>query len=232
MPTRFPGGVNFFRDNHILNPLQVPLLAADWHIDGDDFDKDESGIATSYTETLVGAGTSVLTAGDGGLLLLTNAAADDNSVFLQRPTANFLLDLTKDAFGMIRFQLSDVVQSDFIFGLQADDTTPLDVTDGIFFIKADGAATVDLVQEKTNAQTVRSAVATLVNATFVELAWYFDASKQIIMAGVNGQQVGGMAVSANFPNTVALVPSFGVQNGEAVAKTMTVDYWFAGKQRS
>jgi hypothetical protein len=116
-------------------------------------------------------------------------------------------------------------------GLQADDTTPLDVTDGIFFIKADGSASVDLVQEKTNAQTVRSGVHTVVAATMVELSWYYSAARQEILAAVNGQIVTSLALSANFPNTVGLCPSFGIQNGEAVAKTMTIDYWFAGEQR-
>jgi hypothetical protein len=231
MPTHFRTGINFFPPDHPFHSMGVPLIPAHWHIDGDDFDRDETGIATSYTETAVGAGTSVLTPGKGGLLLLTNAAADDNSLFLQRPTANFLLDSAKDAFWTSRFQISDAVQSDLIMGLQADDTTPLDVTDGIFFIKADGSASVDLVQEKTNAQTVRSGVHTVVAATMVELSWYYSAARQEILAAVNGQVVTSLALSANFPNTVGLCPSFGIQNGEAVAKTMTIDYWFAGEQR-
>lgn len=50
---------------------------------------------------------------------------------------------------------------------------------------------------------------------------------QIFMDGTNV----GSSVNTNAVDDEDLTISFGIQNGEAVAKTMTVDYIFAALQR-
>jgi hypothetical protein len=47
---------------------------------------------------------------------------------------------------------------------------------------------------------------------------------------VNGV-IGGSSVTTNLPDDEDMTVSFAIQNGEAVAKTMTVDYIFAAKER-
>jgi hypothetical protein len=47
---------------------------------------------------------------------------------------------------------------------------------------------------------------------------------------VNGV-VAGTSVTTNLPDDEDLAISFALQNGEAVAKTMTVDYIFVAKER-
>ncbi len=231
MGTTHFSGVTNIPSSHPLGRLGT-MHPARWMIDGDDFFKDETGIATSYTETLVGTGTSVLTAGDGGLLLITNSAAGSDSVALQRPTANMLLDTQKDAFFETRLKINDVTQSLLVAGLQSDDTTPFAVTDGIYFDKPDGSAVVSLAMFKASAGSVTLAtVATLVNDTFVKLQWYYDASAARLYFGTDDVVRGYTDALTNFPNTVNLLGSFALQNGEAVAKNMTVDYWFGGRQR-
>ena len=42
----------------------------------------------------------------------------------------------------------------------------------------------------------------------------------------------GSAVGTNAPDDEELAVSFGIQNGEAVAKVMTLDYISAGKERT
>lgn len=170
------------------------------------------------------AATEALTAGNNGLLLITNTAADNDLVALQKTPAMALLSTTQKSFFSCRFKTSDATQSDIVFGMQVVDTTPLDVTDGIYFLKADGAATFDIIARKnaTTGSTSATAIASLADDTFSLLEWYYDGNGKLTYA-VNGTVLGALTITDYFPDTT-LTMSFALQNGEAVAKTMTVDY--------
>jgi len=112
--------------------------------------------------------------------------------------------------------------------LQITDATPLDVTDGVFFIKDDGSTSVVLRVEKNNTATATT-VGTMANDTFIRLGFYYDGDSQI-QYFVDGT-LGGASVTTNLPDDEDLTVSFAIQNGEAVAKTMTVDYIFVAKER-
>jgi len=227
--TRYPYGVSNVGQDTIFADLTKPDVTG-FHEYWNDFDNYTAGDWV-VTETQAGA-TQALTAGDGGLLLITNSAADDDIVVLQKTPAAFSFTAGKKAFFKCRFKVSDATQSDVVFGLQVVDTTPLDATDGIYFIKADGAATVDVVCRKnaTTGSTSASAIATLVADTFIELAWYYDGVSKVAYA-VDGVVKGTLdGSSAYLPDTVTTI-SFAIQNGEAVAKTMTVDYVYAAVER-
>ncbi len=114
-------------------------------------------------------------------------------------------------------------------GLQITDSSPLDVTDGVFFIKADGSTSVSLLVEKNGTATTTSSVATMADDTFVRLGFYYDGASAI-QYFVNGT-LGGTSVTTNLPDDEDMTVSFAIQNGEAVAKTMTVDYIFVAKER-
>ena len=120
-------------------------------------------------------------------------------------------------------KVSDATQSDFVMGLHITDTSPLDVTDGVYFISADGAATVDLSVEKNNTATTASSIATMANDTFITLSWFIDPNTSNVHYSVNNAEP-LVLVDTNLPNDEDLTISFGIQNGEAVAKTMTIDY--------
>ena len=227
--TRLPNGItnvdpsDIFADMPQLDPTKFQTFF-------DDFNTYTAGDWV-VTETQVGA-TQALTAGAGGWLLLTNTAADNDLVALQKTPAAFSLTAGKRAFFKARFKISDATQSDLVMGLQVVDTTPLDVTDGIYFLKADGAATLDVVCRKdaTTGSNSASAIATLANDTFVTVAWYYDGIDRLLYA-VNGTVLGSLNASSTYlPDTIGTV-SFAIQNGEAVAKTMTVDYVYAAVER-
>ena len=192
----------------------------------DDFD---TYVAADWTVTDVGAATQALTDGDGGLLLVTNAAADNNSSFSQKVGESFLFASGKKLWFDCRFQVSDATESDVVIGLQITDTTPLAVTDGVFFLKSDAAATVDFLVEKNSTATTTSSVATLVDATNIRLSFYYDGVSSIKVFA-DGVHV-GTSVTTNLPDDEVLTVSFGIQNGEAVAKTMTLDYIMVAKER-
>lgn len=227
--TRFPFGVTNVGETDLFSDMIQPDPTL-FHEYFNDFDTYTAGDWT-VTETDAGA-TQALTAGDGGLLLITNTAADNDLVALQKNPAAFTFTAGKKTFFRCRFKVSDATQSDIVFGLQVVDTTPLDVTDGIYFLKADGAATVDVICRKnaSTGSTSATSVATLANDTFIELGFYYDGQSKVAYE-VNGSVLGSLDASSSYlPDTTCTV-SFALQNGEAVAKTMTVDYVYVAKER-
>jgi hypothetical protein len=223
--TRVPNGITNNAPESILADLGV-LDPTKWHQYFDDFDTYK---AADWTITSVGAATQALQDLDGGSLLLTNAAADNDSTFLQIAKESFLFASGKKIFFKARLKVSDATQSDFICGLQITDTTPLDVTDGVFFQKDDGDANLDFHVEKDNTATSATAIATVANDTFLTIEFAYD-GVSTIKYGVNGTVLGS-SVTTNLPDDEVLTVSFGIQNGEAVAKTMSIDYIFVAKER-
>lgn len=230
--TRLVNGLNNVADNSIMadygmfDPTKwvvyfndfLAYAAADWTI--------------TKTEAGTGSATHAITDINGGAILITNDDADNDNVFYQKVGECFLLSLTKRAFFKARFKVSNATQSDIVFGLQVTDTSPLDVTDGIYFLKDDDAATVDLYVRKdasTGSKKVDD-LATLVDDTFVELAWAYDGDGTLYYA-VDGVVKGSTSVTAAFLPDTEITVSFGLQNGSAGAKTMTVDYVFAALER-
>lgn len=231
-PSRFPCGVTNVDKHSPFAQFGLPLPMT-WHTYFNDFDH---YVAGDWTITNVGVTpTQALTDIDGGALLLTMAASDDSSSFLQKKGESFLLASGKKLLFAARFKVSDATQSDFVMGLQITDTTPLDVTDGIYFQKDDGDANVDFYVSKnaTTGRLTTTAATTAASDTFLTLAFYFD-GKRYVSLWKDGAQVGNVDLTTTLdtylPDT-ELTVSFGVQNGEAVAKTMTIDYIFAAQER-
>ena len=137
------------------------------------------------TEAGTGSASEAVTSSAGGALLLTNAAGDNDLDFLQLKGEAFRLSASKKAYFSARFKVSDATQSDFVMGVHITDTTPLDVTDGIFFISADGAATLDFQVEKDNTATTTSSVATMANDTFITTSWFIDPDRDALYYSIN-----------------------------------------------
>lgn len=201
-----------------------------WHVYFNDFDTYVVGEWTiTTTEAGAGDATEALTDGDGGLLLITNDAADNDLDFFQKVGESFKWVAGKPMLFGARFKVSDATQSDFVIGLIITDTTLLDVTDGIFFQKDDGDAFLDFHVEKNNTASDATAIATVVSDTFLEVQWYYDGGSKIYYA-VNGTVLGSLGIT-NVVDDEELTVTFGLQNGEAVAKTMTLDWILAAKSR-
>jgi len=225
--TRFPYGTTNVSEQNLFAELRANDLTI-YHNYFQDFD---SYVAADWTVTATGSTTQALTSGNGGLLLVTNSASDNDLVALQKTPAAWTFEVGRKMFFRCKFKLSDATQSDVVIGLQAVDTSPLDVTDGIYFLKADDAATIDIICRKdaTTGSTSASAIATLANDIFIELGWYYDGIGTLTYE-VNRVVTGSLSVANYLPDTITTV-SFALQNGEAVAKTMTLDYIFVVKER-
>lgn len=234
LPTHFTNGVSNTSPGDELYYFGM-LDPTQWNTYFNDFHTFATGDWVITTvEAGGGSASEALTDGNGGLLLITNDAADDDSDFFQLVKESFTWSSTKRMFFKARFKVSDATQSDVLMGLQVTDTTPLDAADGLFFLKSDGAATVDFKAVKTAAGTTTlSSVATMANDTFIELAFAYLPQANggpIIQVFADGALVASTTTTTNIPTT-DLTLSFGVQNGEAVAKTMTVDYLLVSVER-
>ena len=182
------------------------------------------------TEAGTGSASEAVTSSAGGALLLTNAAGDNDLDFLQLKGEGFKLSTSKKAYFSARFKVNDVDQSDFVMGLGITDTTPLDTTDGVFFISADGDAGLDFLVEKDNSATTTEDVATMADDTFITTTSFIDPDASKVYYSINNAKPVGVAIT-NLPDDEELTVSFGIQNGEASAQTMTIDYVVAAVER-
>ena len=229
MTTRFQNGITTAARGSTLNDFILPD-PTEAHIYFNDFDTYVAGDWTiTTTEAGAGSATEALGDADGGVLVITNDAADNDADFFNKVGESFLMASGKKAWFKARFKVSDATQSDFVMGLQITDTTPLDVTDGIFFQKDDGDASLDFHVEKNNTATSASAIATVSDDTYLTVGFYYDGDSAIKYY-VDDVHIGTSATT-NLPDDEELTISFGIQNGEAVAKVMTIDYILAAKER-
>lgn len=229
--TNFPFGLNNITRQNILGELRH-LDPTQLHTFFNDFD---NYIASNWivTETQASA-TQALTDADGGVLLLTNSAADDDLNALQKVGESFRFQAGKKSFFKARFAVSDATQSDFVMGLQITDTTPLAVTDGVYFRKDDGDANLDFVVVKDSTASTATAITTVANNTYITVGFYYNGVDEVVYAAStnsNNPTVLGKLATTNLPDDEDLTISFGIQNGEAVAKTMSIDYIFAAQER-
>ena len=187
------------------------------------------------TEAGTGSATEALTSAAGGALLVTNAAGDNDLDFFNLNGESFKYSSTKNMFFKARFKVSDATQSDVVMGLTITDTTPLDTTDGIFFLKDDGDTNLDFHIEKDNAATSNTAISTLADDTFITVAFHYNpngnAGSGSVSLFVDDSKVAEQTTLTNIPDDEELTIAFGIQNGEAVAKTMTIDYIIAAVER-
>jgi len=231
MTTHFTSGVTNVSGDGTLGKLKAPAPHK-YHSYFNDFDTYlASDWTITTTEAGTGSATEALADGDGGLLLLTNAAGDNDLDFLQLVKEGFKYEAGKQLAFNIRFKTSDATQTDIVAGLQLTDTTPLDVTDGIFFLKEDGSTSISFIVEKDSTQSTLTLPNALADDTFMTLGFVFDPKDQKFHV-FQDNVLAGTVVNTNAPDDEELTVSFGVQNGEAEAKTMTIDYVGAMKERT
>ena len=229
--TNFTKGVNNITAQNILGQM-IQLDPTQMHTYFNDFDTYTAGDFT-VTETQAGA-TQALTNVDGGVLLLTNSAADNDLNALQKVGESFKFEAGKKLFFKSRFAVSDATESDFVIGLQITDTTPLAVTDGVYFRKHDGDANLDFVVIKDSTASTATAITTVANNTYLTVGFYYNGVDEVVYAASvdnNNPTILGKLPIDNLPDDEELTISFGIQNGEAVAKTMSIDYIFVSKER-
>ncbi len=177
--------------------------------------------AADWTVTEVGVATQVIADEDGGVLLVTNAAADDDSSFQQTINESWTVAPGKENWFSARFKLNEVIESEVVIGLQRRDTTPLN-TSGVYFQKLDGTAELALLAGSEGPSVTSTTTITLVDDTYVNVAFHYDGISKITFFQ-NGNSAGSIDI-ASVSSIGEMTVSFGVKNGEAVSKIMSVDY--------
>ena len=237
MPTHFPNGISNRTKGHPL--FNYPYLdPSKYYTYFDDFFEYHSGIYTiTTTEAGSGNASEEITSGAGGQLLITNDNADNDLDFFQLKGESFKWDSSKRMFFSAKFKTNDATQSEIVMGLQITDTTPLDVTDGIFFLKIDGDTQPDLIIEKDNSSSLSVLeMNAMEDDTFVTLSFEYDpldvaTGGAVFRAYQDDVQVGEITSTTNAPDDEELTISFGIQNGEAAAKTLTIDFILVAVER-
>jgi len=231
MTTHFDSGVTNVSASGTFGKLKMPAPQK-YHSYFNDFD---TYLASDWTITTTEGGSGdaseALADGDGGLLLITNDDADNDNDFLQLVKEGFKYEAGKQLAFNMRFKTNDATQTDIVAGLQLTDTSPLDVTDGIFFLKSDGGTTITFIVEKDSTQSTLDLPNALADDTFMTIGFVYDPKDQKFHVFQNNV-LAGTVVSTNAPDDEELTVSFGIQNGAAAAKTLTVDYIGAHKERT
>lgn len=212
-----------------------------------DFHRSEgitASTANDWTITSSGSPTVALGDVDGGVIVLTNDGSDDSNIFVQKIGESFLWDPVKKLAIVGRFALNDATQSDLALGLQITDTAPLDVTDGIFFYKADGSAVLTARVEKNNTAAAAN-ILTMTDGGYVEVAIVYLGKP---VPDINGtatypfrlyykdsggiwRQAGTIDATTEAPDDEELTISIGIQNGTDAAKSLSIDYLLFAKER-
>jgi len=259
--TRFPKGItNQSSSNPLgnmgqLDPTKFITLFEDF-ADVNSFPLVASGLAAAsnatwvFTVTEAGAGNAASAVADldGGAVSLTTDAADNDLIFVQATNACFKPTANKKMWFKARFGITDananaasINETEWYAGLMVRDTDPLSstagdgVTDGIFFMSEDGTQNIYLHCQKdaSAGQLSTLLTQTLTVNTQTEFAFYFDGTRYINVY-INGAEVKTIDLTTTLatylPDTVLNV-SFGIKNGEAVAKVLTIDYIFCAKER-
>lgn len=231
-PTRFPYGIATGSRNGPFGDFGEPSPLI-YHEDFDDFNR---FAAAEWTITRVGTTpTEALADGNGGLLRLTTVSSASSSTFLQKVGASFLPTPDKQFWFATRLLVSSALDTQFVAGIQIIDTTPLDATDGIYFIKPTAnSASVDFIcrRDASAGSVTRAAVATVADSTFINLAFYYN-GRGMLNIFVNNRNVADLAIpsAASFLPDALTTLSFGVQNGGSTSRTMDVDYLYAAIER-
>lgn len=249
-PVRFPAGVstdfpfqplaNFGNEN----PFMYATLEDDFY--------NSLGAAGAWTATKTGNGTIAHTAGAGGLALFTTNSttpAGTDICSIQAPAAGFAFASMKKAFFLARLQLSSATNAAFLAGLIQTTTTPFTVTDGLYFLKASGAANNLILRSTVGSVntdlTIPTSAYTLANNTNIDLGFHVDRAGNVY-AFVGSQLVGFMPQSGTGSSTpprggvAAFAPTLttanlnltaAIQSGTAASSTMTLDFLMASVER-
>ena len=185
--------------------------------------------ATANAETIV-----VADSGQGGWLVITNNAADNDAVEMQKNGEAFVVTPGKDIIFETRMRIADVSETDWEIGLCNTDVTILaGHNDGIYFRCPDSTGDIDMVTEDDGTETVTDTTEDLADATFRVLRFelrYANDFTGSVKFYVDGEYQGQH--TANLPdNAVYLTPTVSVRNDGAVAQAMTIDYLYAAQER-
>lgn len=251
-PSRSPNGLGTHERIAIKGLYGLPDPAR-WVTDYSDFVSGD--LASKWAAVLaVGSSTIAQTGGDGGQILFTTGASQNDAASLVKTATtgqNFTFDVTRGFIYEARFQVDDGNLATIGMGFTTTATGPFSYTDGFTIQKAGGATSFKFETQVGSAKTTSAVLgqpttwvmptAVMVTAgfaykgvqTLVNGVVNYEFLVQIdLNDGVGARQSAILVPASAFPaNTVKLMPTIGVLASSAVSRTMNVDYVFAAKDR-
>lgn len=253
-PTRFPAGVSTQAIGSTLGQFPLPD-PTDISVDFEDFNQ---YVAADWTVTNTTTHQTIgLVAGNGGIISTVGGASSVTNDIgaVQTNPLNFNIATnttvatappTQVAWFYTAFKATTAANDQLQVGVASSIAT-LAPTDGIYFNKAAGSASITFVVRKGSASLAASAystgsttVATLANATYIKLGWYYD-GKGNIDVFVNDAKVCSVDVGvstgtmvATFPNATNMGMGFGCKAASTAPTTadMVVDYMLSAQTRA
>jgi hypothetical protein len=252
-PTRFPSGISTQAVNSTLGmyPAPDPTELCE------DFDEFVQYVAADWTVTNTTSHQAIaLVAGAGGLISSVGGASSVTSDIgaiiaapldfnLQANAVSATYPPTAQAWFYCAFKATTALNDQLQIGVTAANAA-LTPTDGIYFNKAAGSAAITLVVRKGSASLAATAyssgtttVATLVDATFIKLGWYYT-GKGTIDVFVNDAKVCSVdvttaagLVAATFPQATAMGHGFGCKAAATAPTTadIIVDFMMTSQTR-
>ena len=187
---------------------------------------DTTGDPLAWTTTVVeaGSGTTTFASTDasGGKAIITTAGNEDDGGNYQLNGESFETTSDQDLYFGTKLAINDADNTDIIVGLAVTDTTLLGgLADGIYFESVDGSARISTVTEASSTETQNDSAGTLVDATEIELEFYYDGTAGNVEFYIDGTLVN--THTTNIPSTQMRV-SVHFLTGEATANTCTIDW--------
>lgn len=228
MGTHFANGVTNVSGNDELAALRTPdpMQYYSWSNDFNAFTATEWVV----TETAAGS-TQTIVDGAGGLFAQTNVSAgatDATQVQWAGASGAAVLtvfwDSTKDLIMKSRFKLLTATTNVALIGAATVDTTLAASlpTDGIYFLKATGVATLTANVRKAGSST-SLALGTMTDDTFCTATMVYTALDGTWRAYFNGALTAANATASISP-TAGLSVGISLLNAATTAHVLTVDY--------
>ena len=155
---------------------------------------DTTGDPLAWTTTVVeaGSGTTTFASTDasGGKAIITTAGNEDDGGNYQLNGESFETTSDQDLYFGTKLAINDADNTDIIVGLAVTDTTLLGgLADGIYFESVDGSASISTVTEASSTETQNDSAGTLVDATEIELEFYYDGTAGNVEFYIDGTLV-------------------------------------------
>lgn len=193
-----------------------------------DFDQYVAGDWT-VTETQAGAAQALADA-DGGVIALTNSAADNDINQIQKVGESFRLAVGKEAWLKIRAKVSDATNTDVNIGLIITDTSIVaGVTDGWYFTKAEDSTSL-VFKQLLNSTASSVTAGTVADDTYFTCGAYYD-GVSTTKVYFNDVHVGSVTTTDYLCTDEDLTVTLSLQNGSGSAHVLSCDYFLAAKAR-
>jgi len=160
-----------------------------------------------------------------GVLVVTNDDADNDSDELHLP-CGWAFQRGHPLMFEVRIKLSDVIESDFYVGFADAVLFGGAATEGFYFTKLDGSASLLFAVLTAGVETTHDTGYAMDDLVWVRLCAHYDGAGNIraFVIADDGTVLYAGVITDGFTVGQTLLFGFGLRNGEAASKALFIDY--------